>query len=151
LKVIFTGMLAALAGVALVGASFVLDAPTSTRAGTPPTSTPDPTVDPCDTFKPPLPATCVPTQPARRESTNTPQPSATPPSTEEPELTEPTNPPPASTATPGGGAGAGGVSPPDTGAGTGGTGVSFSWFAMLGATLAAAGVALVSYGARRRT
>lgn len=144
------GVMAFVAGIALVALS-IASAPIDVFAGTSsPTFTPDPTPDPCDDFKKVPPTCTAPTQPPRSESTNTPEPSATPEATNTSPPAQATNTsaPPA-TATPSGGAGAGGVSPPDTGSGPGGGEAGISWMMIAGGLLAAAGAGTFVYGARR--
>lgn len=145
------GTAALAAGVTILMLSIAIGAVGVEAGGGSPTATPDPTVDPCSQFKPPLPATCVPTQPPRSEDQDTPTPSATATETAEPELGEPTSTPrPASTATPGGGAGAGGVAPPDTGTGTGTeTRSNVLLLVLIGTALAIGGGATVVQGVRR--
>ncbi len=146
MKTIMLGALALIVGVVLLALSVGTGGIGSAIAGNSPT--PDPTADPCEQKK--LPEFCNPTQPPRRESTNTPATTATNTAgpTDVPSTAAPTSPP--ARATPGGGAGAGGVSPPDTGTGPGdGSDLQLSWLLVLGAALALAGCATTVYGVRR--
>ena len=154
MRKLILGVTALAAGVALVALS-ISTAPIEVLAGGgSPTATPDPTPCPTNTPDQSLSAqgnvTCPnPTQPPRSESTDTPEPSATPAATNtSPPAATNTAAPPA-TPTPSGGAGAGGVAPPDTGSGPTDDGVSLSWMMMVGALLAAAGAGTLVYGARR--
>ena len=152
MKAIILGALALIGGVMLLALSIATGTNGVHAGNGSPTPTPDPTVDPCQFFKPPVPPTCVPTQPPRRESTNTPEVTATntPGPTDVPGTAAPTfPPPPTNTPVPGGGAGAGGVSPPDTGTGPGGSELKLSWLLALGAAMAIAGGATIVFGVRR--
>lgn len=153
MKTIMLGLLALSAGIALLVLSNGPSIPfgPSVQAGDF-TPTPDPTTDPCDDFKK-VPPTCTaaPTQPPRSEGDDdTPTATATAVVTEVPDDPDPTNTAQPAATSPSGGAGAGGVSPPDTGQGATSSGVSVPWYAALGAAMAVLGVAMVSYGARRR-
>lgn len=92
---------------------------------------------------------CV-TATERPAKTHTPTPEPTdPPATEVPtEEPEPTDVP--ATNTPSGGAGAGGVTPPNTGFGDQGDSSSGLWVLLLGGALAAAGVGATAAGLRSR-
>ncbi|HET6614309.1 MAG TPA: hypothetical protein VFH62_00360 [Dehalococcoidia bacterium] len=114
-----------------------------------PTSDPDPTVDPCveiDSFGVQQPPDCNPPGPGPRltpsaAATNTPAPEPTQaPPTIVPTATSPT-----------GGAGAGGVQPPNTGDGSGTRGASGSALLGAGLLLTLGGGSLVTLGARRRS
>jgi hypothetical protein len=153
LKIAF-GVMLLVGGVALLLFSAttpigVIEAGNGPTATPDPSPTPDPTPDPCELFKPPLPPECVATVPPRSESTKTRTPTPTSQATDvPPETVVATNTPRPASATPVGGAGAGGVSPPDTGSGPSGSGVggmtALALLTMLG------GVAAVAYGIRRR-
>jgi hypothetical protein len=159
MRIIATGTMAFIYGMLLVGASMMAGDGQGVYAGdftptfTPdPTATPDPTFDPCDGKKVPPTCTVVSTQPPRSESTNTPEATDTPAATNTSPPAGASNTPqaPPPTNTPGGGAGAGGVSPPDTGVGSSDSALGVQWYAALGAGLALAGLVLTSYGVRRR-
>jgi hypothetical protein len=144
------GVMALAAGMALITLSIATRTTDVLAGNNTPTATPDPTIDPCDQFKGQPPPTCIPTQPPRRESTNTPEATDTPAATNTSPPAGTTNTPqPPATNTPGGGAGGGGVSPPDTGSGPSAEGVSMSWMMVVGGLLAAAGAGTLVYGARR--
>lgn len=142
--------LLALGGAALI-ASVAVFATTMTSAGTAlaGNGTADPTIDPCLQVQSVQQPVCV-TATERPAKTHTPTPEPTdPPATAAPtEEPEPTDVP--ATNTPSGGAGAGGVSPPNTGFGDQGDSSSGLWVLLLGGALAAVGVGATAAGLRSR-
>lgn len=115
------------------------------------TAQPDPTVDPCveiDSFalSAQQPPDCNPPGPGPRL---TPSPAATDTPAAEPTQAPPSVVPTATSPT--GGAGAGGVQPPNTGDGSGTRGVSGTALLVAGLILTLGGGSLVTFGARRRS
>ena len=136
--------------VAVLAASTAVGGPRLTAYAGQATSSaiPDPTVDPCvqiDSFSQQAPD-CQPVGPGPRL---TPSPAATNTAAPEPTQAPPTVVPTATSPT--GGAGAGGVQPPNTGDGSGTRGASGSALLAAGLILTLGGGGLVTLGARRRS
>jgi hypothetical protein len=156
-KLISIGVAAALAGISLLVVSVTgMDLPAASAGNgcpttTPPSATPDPVPDAVaslisfgETEE------CPPTQTEGPAKTHTPTNTATPAATETavPATEAPSATPVPATNTPTGGAGAGGVQPPNTGYGSSETAAPL-WMLSLAAILAVGGAAAIVAGARR--
>lgn len=158
-RLIGAGGAAFLAGVMLMGTAFVGGGSGTVQAGegcpttVAPSPTPDPTVELTGQGVTAFGVECPTATPTTRRRTATPE-----PTTPTPEPTEdaPTSVPPTTIATtapptaPSGGAGGGGIAPPNTGDGSAAGDAGMMWLIATGALMALTGGGLALVGVRRR-